>query len=53
LRERRLVGTPEQAVAQLRPFARAGVQEFCFQTLLLDDREALELIAKEVMPALQ
>ncbi|MDQ6637276.1 MAG: LLM class flavin-dependent oxidoreductase [Candidatus Dormibacteraeota bacterium] len=53
LRERRLVGTPQEAVAQLRPFVKAGVQEFCFQTLLLDDREALELIAQEVMPALQ
>ncbi|MGI8562747.1 MAG: LLM class flavin-dependent oxidoreductase [Candidatus Dormibacter sp.] len=53
LRERRLVGTPQEAVAQLRPFIKAGVQEFCFQTLLLDDREALELIAQEVMPALQ
>ncbi len=53
LRQRRLVGTPQEAVAQLRPFVEAGVQEFCFQTLLLDDREALELIAEEVMPALQ
>lgn len=53
LREKRLVGTPEEAVAQLRPFVEAGVQEFCFQTLLLDDREALEMIAAEVMPALR
>ncbi len=47
------MGTPEEAAAQLRPFVDAGVQEFCFQTLLLDDREALEMIAAEVMPALR
>jgi len=51
-RERWFVGTPEEVVAQMRPFAEAGVDLFMLQHFLLDDRGVLELLAREVAPAL-
>jgi alkanesulfonate monooxygenase SsuD/methylene tetrahydromethanopterin reductase-like flavin-dependent oxidoreductase (luciferase family) len=51
-RERWFVGTPEEIVAQMRPFAEAGVDLFMLQHFLLDDRDELELLAREVLPAL-
>jgi alkanesulfonate monooxygenase SsuD/methylene tetrahydromethanopterin reductase-like flavin-dependent oxidoreductase (luciferase family) len=52
LRERWFVGTPEQIVDQMRPYAEAGVDLFMLQHFALDDADALELLAKEVLPAL-
>ena len=46
------VGTPEEIVEQVRDYARLGVELFMLQHFLLDDRDALELLSKEVMPAL-
>jgi len=51
-RGRWFVGTTEELVAQMRPFAAAGVDLFLVQHFLLDDREELELVAREVAPAL-
>jgi alkanesulfonate monooxygenase SsuD/methylene tetrahydromethanopterin reductase-like flavin-dependent oxidoreductase (luciferase family) len=48
-RERWFVGTPEEVAAQMRPYAAAGVELFVLQHFLLDDRDALELLA-EVQP---
>jgi len=46
------VGTPEQIVERMREFARLGVDLFMLQHYLLDDSDALELLAKEVIPAI-
>jgi alkanesulfonate monooxygenase SsuD/methylene tetrahydromethanopterin reductase-like flavin-dependent oxidoreductase (luciferase family) len=51
-RERWFVGTPEEVVAQMRPFADAGVDLFVLQHFLLDEPDVLELLAGEVAPAL-
>jgi len=52
LRERWFVGTPEQVVDQMRPYAEAGVDLFMLQHFLVDDSAAWELLAKQVMPPL-
>src|ERR1051326_355763 len=46
------VGTPEQVAGQIREYAKLGVELFMLQHFLLDDTDGLELLAKEVMPAL-
>ena len=46
-----LVGTPEQIAERIRELGRVGVQLFMLQHFLLDDSDALELLAKEVVPA--
>ena len=46
------VGTPEQVAGQIREFAKLGVELFMLQHFLLDDTDGLELLAKEVLPAL-
>jgi alkanesulfonate monooxygenase SsuD/methylene tetrahydromethanopterin reductase-like flavin-dependent oxidoreductase (luciferase family) len=48
--QRFFVGTPEEIVAQMRPFAQAGVDLFMLQHFLMDDGDALELLAREVLP---
>jgi alkanesulfonate monooxygenase SsuD/methylene tetrahydromethanopterin reductase-like flavin-dependent oxidoreductase (luciferase family) len=53
LRQRFLVGTPEELVAQMRPLAEAGVSLFMLQHFLYDDSDALELVASEVMPVMR
>ncbi len=50
--QRWFVGTPEELVGQMRPYAAGGVELFMLQHFLLDDRDALELLAGEVVPAL-
>jgi len=45
------VGAPEQVAERMREFGRLGIHLFMLQHFLLDDRDALELIAKEVIPA--
>jgi F420-dependent oxidoreductase-like protein len=47
-----LAGTPDEFVARLREYADAGVERVMLQHLLVRDMDALELIAREVMPAL-
>jgi alkanesulfonate monooxygenase SsuD/methylene tetrahydromethanopterin reductase-like flavin-dependent oxidoreductase (luciferase family) len=51
VRESAFVGTPEEVAGQVREYARLGVELFMLQHFLLDDSDALELLAKEVMPA--
>ncbi len=46
-----LVGTPEEIASQIRDRAALGIELFMLQHFLLDDRDALELLAKEVIPA--
>jgi alkanesulfonate monooxygenase SsuD/methylene tetrahydromethanopterin reductase-like flavin-dependent oxidoreductase (luciferase family) len=54
LRERRgrwFVGSPDEIVLGMSEYTAAGVQLFMLQHYLLDDSEALELLASEVIPA--
>ena len=46
-----LVGTPAEIVDRIREFAALGVDLFMLQHFLMDDRDALRLLAEEVMPA--
>ena len=46
-----LVGTPEQIAEKIRGHAKLGVDLFMLQHFLLDDRDALKLLASEVIPA--
>jgi alkanesulfonate monooxygenase SsuD/methylene tetrahydromethanopterin reductase-like flavin-dependent oxidoreductase (luciferase family) len=52
LRERWFIGTPEEVVGQMRRYAEAGVDLFMLQHFLLDDADALALLAGEVVPGL-
>jgi len=45
------VGTPGQIAAKMREHAALGVDLFMLQHFLLDDRDALELLGAEVIPA--
>ena len=47
-----LVGTPEQIAHRMREFAKLGVDLFMLQHFLLDDSDALQLLATEVIPAI-
>jgi alkanesulfonate monooxygenase SsuD/methylene tetrahydromethanopterin reductase-like flavin-dependent oxidoreductase (luciferase family) len=51
MRSRAFVGQPEEIAEQMREQARAGVQLIMLQHFLLDDSDALQLLAKEVLPA--
>jgi alkanesulfonate monooxygenase SsuD/methylene tetrahydromethanopterin reductase-like flavin-dependent oxidoreductase (luciferase family) len=46
------VGTPEQIAEQIREYAKLGIELFMLQHFLLEDRDALEMLAKEVIPAI-
>ena len=46
-----LVGTPDEIAGQVREHSKLGVDLFMLQHFLLDDTDALELLAHEVMPA--
>jgi alkanesulfonate monooxygenase SsuD/methylene tetrahydromethanopterin reductase-like flavin-dependent oxidoreductase (luciferase family) len=46
------VGTPGEIVEQIQQHAALGVELFMLQHFLLDDRDAMELLAKEVAPAI-
>jgi alkanesulfonate monooxygenase SsuD/methylene tetrahydromethanopterin reductase-like flavin-dependent oxidoreductase (luciferase family) len=46
------VGTPEEVAEQMRDYAKLGVELFMLQHFLLDDRDQLELLSKEVIPAI-
>jgi alkanesulfonate monooxygenase SsuD/methylene tetrahydromethanopterin reductase-like flavin-dependent oxidoreductase (luciferase family) len=45
------VGTPEEIAEKMRGAAAMGVDLFMLQHFLLDDSDALKLLASEVMPA--
>ena len=45
------VGTPEEVAEQIRGAAALGIDLFMLQHFLLDDRDALKLLADEVIPA--
>jgi alkanesulfonate monooxygenase SsuD/methylene tetrahydromethanopterin reductase-like flavin-dependent oxidoreductase (luciferase family) len=51
MRSRAFVGAPEEIAEQMREQAHAGVQLIMLQHFLLDDSDALQLLAKEVLPA--
>lgn len=51
LRESWLVGTPAEIVERMRSFEALGVDLFMLQHFLLDDRDALKLLASDVIPA--
>ncbi len=46
------VGTPEEIAGQIREYAKLGIELFMLQHFLLDDRDALEMLSKEVIPAI-
>ena len=48
-----IVGTPEEAVEQLRALADAGVERVMLQHLLHDDLELVALLGEQVAPALR
>jgi alkanesulfonate monooxygenase SsuD/methylene tetrahydromethanopterin reductase-like flavin-dependent oxidoreductase (luciferase family) len=52
LRESAFVGTPGEVAEQIRNYASLSVDLFMIQHFLLDDRDALELLAREVIPAI-
>ena len=52
-RDSAFVGRPAEIVEQIRKYAALGVELFMLQHFLLDDRDALELLSQEVMPALR
>jgi F420-dependent oxidoreductase-like protein len=53
LRQRALVGTPEQCVDQLRSYVKLGVGDFLVGARPPADVGALTLVAREVAPALR
>ena len=48
-----IVGTPDEAVARLREYEAAGIERVFLQHLLHRDLDAVELLAREVIPAFQ
>ena len=46
-----LVGTPEEIAGQIRKMASLGIDLVMLQHFLLDDSDALKLLASEVIPA--
>lgn len=45
------IGTPDQIAQRMRELSRLGIDLFMLQHWLLDDSDALKLLAREVMPA--
>jgi alkanesulfonate monooxygenase SsuD/methylene tetrahydromethanopterin reductase-like flavin-dependent oxidoreductase (luciferase family) len=45
-----LVGTPDEIGERIRELSRLGIELFMLQHFLLDDADALELVAREVLP---
>ncbi|MEO8743814.1 MAG: LLM class flavin-dependent oxidoreductase [Candidatus Dormiibacterota bacterium] len=46
-----LVGTPDEIAERMRDLSRIGIDLFMLQHFLLDDADALKLLASEVIPA--
>jgi F420-dependent oxidoreductase-like protein len=53
LRDRAIVGTPEQCAEQLLPYVELGVDDFLIGARPPADLEMLELVAKHVAPAVR
>jgi F420-dependent oxidoreductase-like protein len=53
LRKMMIVGTPDQAVELLRPYAQLGVGDFLLGQLAPIDPHTIELVAESVAPALK
>ena len=53
LQKMMIVGTPEQCVERLRPYAELGVGDFLLGSLTPVDWPTIELVAKSVAPALR
>ncbi len=51
MQQQAFVGGPEEIASQMREHAKLGVDLFMLQHFVLDDAAALELLAKEVIPA--
>src|SRR5260370_1419759 len=51
MRQRAFVGTPEEIAEQMREHAKLGADLFMLQHFLLDDSDALELLARQAIPA--
>jgi alkanesulfonate monooxygenase SsuD/methylene tetrahydromethanopterin reductase-like flavin-dependent oxidoreductase (luciferase family) len=51
MRVQAFVGTPDEISAQMREHAKLGVDLFMLQHFVLDDSDALQQLAKEVIPA--
>jgi alkanesulfonate monooxygenase SsuD/methylene tetrahydromethanopterin reductase-like flavin-dependent oxidoreductase (luciferase family) len=49
--ERGLVGTPDEIAEQINRHSALGVDLFMLQHFMLDDRDALKLLASDVIPA--
>jgi alkanesulfonate monooxygenase SsuD/methylene tetrahydromethanopterin reductase-like flavin-dependent oxidoreductase (luciferase family) len=47
-----LVGTPEEIAERIRDLGKLGIDLLMLQHFLLDDGDALELLAREVIPAI-
>lgn len=47
-----LVGTPEEVVQRLRDYEAVGVQRIYLNHELVDDHDHLELVAREILPAM-
>jgi alkanesulfonate monooxygenase SsuD/methylene tetrahydromethanopterin reductase-like flavin-dependent oxidoreductase (luciferase family) len=47
-----IVGPPDEFIARLREYEAAGIEAVMLQHHLFRDEEALELIGREVIPAL-
>ena len=50
--ERWLVGSPDQIVQRLREYVKLGVSRFMLQHYLMDDDDALQILAEDVVPQL-
>jgi alkanesulfonate monooxygenase SsuD/methylene tetrahydromethanopterin reductase-like flavin-dependent oxidoreductase (luciferase family) len=53
MRQRGVVGTPEQVAEQLLPYLKAGVRDFIFGARVPADMHSLELVATKVGPILK
>ena len=54
LRERanRIIGPADEAIAQIRAYGEAGVEELMLQWFDLDDLDGLRAFAEQVLPRL-
>ena len=50
-RQGAFVGTPDEVAEQMRAYGALGVDLFMLQHFLLDDHDALQLLASDVIPA--
>ena len=53
MRQRGVVGTPEQVAEQLMPYLKVGVRDFIFSARVPADMRSLELVATKVSPILK